>query len=321
MPSLADRRRAYEDRLALLAAEGPAPLARPKLFLCGREYAGKTTLLHSLGRTCQPTDVDESQPRDTEDIAHRTVSVEVGPLSLGDKEFSVWDYGGQLDFYATHELFLADESAIFVVMCALDEEAEKCEAKLLYWLRFLRARFGAGACPKVVLVGTCADLAHRTLLVQQDDDRFKSAWGGVFITRAREIFAGHLAIHPELLILDVRKSQSAGVVALRMQLLVLHAMVLEQAVTVPKISQDVIKALPGAREKAPTATRTEFMQLMRGMSGGTEDWAHPLCGPLLRFVGGSLFFHSSAAIMSLFPQVSRPRRGGHLVRGRGCGAC
>ena len=37
----------------------------------------------------------------------------------GSEEFSVWDYAGHMEYYVTHEMFLADENAVLAVVCSL----------------------------------------------------------------------------------------------------------------------------------------------------------------------------------------------------------
>jgi death-associated protein kinase len=136
--------RRLEER-RLMSELGAAPLVQPRLFVCGREHAGKTSLVSALQRgwlSSLFTDEEKLPDRSEKAVKDRTRGVAVSVLELsGDTRFSVWDFAGQLQYYVTHELFLAAESAIFVVVCRLSEEKSKREADLEYWMRFIATRF------------------------------------------------------------------------------------------------------------------------------------------------------------------------------------
>jgi death-associated protein kinase len=142
--------RSIESRLEqrrLMSELGAAPLVQPRLFVCGREHAGKTSLVSALQRgllssASLVTDEERLPDRSEKAVKDRTRGVAVSVLELsGDTRFSVWDFAGQLQYYVTHELFLAAESAIFVIVCRLSEEKSKREADLEYWMRFIATRF------------------------------------------------------------------------------------------------------------------------------------------------------------------------------------
>eukprot|EP00731_Ephydatia_muelleri_P035934 Em0180g1a len=80
---------------------------RMKLMLVGKQNRGKTTLAARLqGRSCGNTS---------------TVGVDVNEWeykpSIGKKsfQFSIWDFGGQEEYYATHQCFLS-ERALYLVL-------------------------------------------------------------------------------------------------------------------------------------------------------------------------------------------------------------
>ena len=70
-----------------------SPLSSLRLHLCGNGNSGKTSLLRML-----KGGYDGSDPG-------RTVGVEISRMRLDDKEFSVFDYGGQKEFHTTHDRF------------------------------------------------------------------------------------------------------------------------------------------------------------------------------------------------------------------------
>ena len=78
----------------------------------------------------------------------------------GVGRMSVWDYAGQPEYYPTHELFLLDGLALFLVVCSLALDAQTRLQHAMYWLCFVRTRFQhRSVLPKVVLCGTNRDRA------------------------------------------------------------------------------------------------------------------------------------------------------------------
>ena len=125
---------------------------RCKLLLCGREEVGKTTLSKALQDGFFSNVGRFETPQ-----ADRTVGVNVAVSRIEGAEFSVWDFAGQVQFYATHELFLVDNStSVFVVLCKLPDSESKRVADLEYWLRFISTNAG-GKKPHVILCGSHAD--------------------------------------------------------------------------------------------------------------------------------------------------------------------
>ena len=129
------------DKRRLLAL-GAAPVTRPKLFLCGHEYAGKTTLAAALGRSWWGSVVaGEGRKARLDNPESRTLGVAVSDLVLDGAEFNLWDFAGLEEYHPTHEFLLTDRRAIFVVVCSLRLPAAERHQQLLYWLRFIATRF------------------------------------------------------------------------------------------------------------------------------------------------------------------------------------
>jgi hypothetical protein len=105
------------------------------------------------GRAAEPLKEDE-----------RTAGVSVDVVDVeGVGEVSMWDYAGHSEFYLTHELFLVDSTALFIVVCSLKNAPDARESAVMYWVRFIRTRFVASANqhrPIVLLVGTNKDDPH-----------------------------------------------------------------------------------------------------------------------------------------------------------------
>jgi len=122
---------------------------RMKLMFVGVQGIGKTTLLTQLRREegCKPLMTDchwthrmhsssdaKNKDRKGENIS--TVGVDIGDLVIRRKDqevvFRTWDFGGQREYYATHQYFLTKRSLYLVVWRLTD--GEKGVAEILQWL-------------------------------------------------------------------------------------------------------------------------------------------------------------------------------------------
>eukprot|EP00731_Ephydatia_muelleri_P031259 Em0022g773a len=117
---------------------------RMKLMLVGKQNRGKTTLAARLqGRSCGNTS---------------TVGVDVNEWeykpSIGKKsfQFSIWDFGGQEEYYATHQCFLS-ERALYLVLFNLLHGVEGVK-EMIPWLNNIALR-APNSC--VLIVGTHLD--------------------------------------------------------------------------------------------------------------------------------------------------------------------
>ena len=116
---------------------------RMKLMLVGCAERGKSTLVARLqGRQCGDD---------------RTVGVDVseweyGPVFKTKFQFSIWDFGGQKEYYATHQCFLSHRSLYILVFNLTHDERGVQELKP--WLNNIALR-APQSC--VVIVGTHLD--------------------------------------------------------------------------------------------------------------------------------------------------------------------
>eukprot|EP00731_Ephydatia_muelleri_P031260 Em0022g774a len=117
---------------------------RMKLMLVGKQNRGKTTLAARLqGRSCGNTS---------------TVGVDVNEWeykpSIGKKsfQFSIWDFGGQEEYYVTHQCFLS-ERALYLVLFNLLHGVEGVK-EMIPWLNNIALR-APNSC--VLIVGTHLD--------------------------------------------------------------------------------------------------------------------------------------------------------------------
>ncbi|CAM9290372.1 unnamed protein product, partial [Hapterophycus canaliculatus] len=126
-----------------------------KMVLVGLENAGKTTIVRHLTGGSIPGRAD------------RTVGIEITPewkpLEEGRLQVSVWDFAGQADYYASHQLFLT-EGALFLLVVDLRKFFTELESDadnftdtgrcVYWWLDMLHMRVPGAA---VALVGSHVD--------------------------------------------------------------------------------------------------------------------------------------------------------------------
>lgn len=150
--------------------------ARMKLMVVGIQRIGKTSLLEMLrnesgGPKNQRKQVDHWAKR----MGHKnintkttrgnnisTVGVDIGDWicdkrrssghSNGPVMFRTWDFGGQKEYYATHQYFLSKRSLYLVLWRIID--GKKGLAEVLQWLGNIQARAPNSPC---IIVGTHYD--------------------------------------------------------------------------------------------------------------------------------------------------------------------
>ena len=122
---------------------------RMKLMLVGKQNRGKTTLVARLHGVNLKKD-------------QSTVGIEVSDWSYGGITrnkfyFSIWDFGGQEEYYATHQCFLSDRSMYILVWNIL--HGEEGVRELEPWLNNIALR-APHSC--VLIVGTHLDQVKET---------------------------------------------------------------------------------------------------------------------------------------------------------------
>nr|XP_045599191.1 leucine-rich repeat serine/threonine-protein kinase 1-like isoform X5 [Procambarus clarkii] len=156
--------------------EDARPYARMKLMIVGVQGIGKTSLLEQLRH--EGTGSYRKKPaehwakrmgnknintRTSRGTSMSTVGVDIGDWiyekkvrghsNYGPVVFRTWDFGGQKEYYATHQYFLSKRSLYLVVWKISD--GERGVAEILQWLVNIQAR--APNSP-VLIVGTHYDL-------------------------------------------------------------------------------------------------------------------------------------------------------------------
>ncbi|XP_055923849.1 leucine-rich repeat serine/threonine-protein kinase 1 isoform X2 [Eupeodes corollae] len=155
--------------------EDAQPYARMKLMVVGVQGIGKTSLLDILTQGgSQKSRASENHwarrmghtknlSKTNRGVNISTVGVDIGTWicekrkkglgSRGPVVFRTWDFGGQKEYYATHQYFLSKRSLYLVLWKITD--GHKGLAEILQWLGNIQAR--APNSP-VIIVGTYFDL-------------------------------------------------------------------------------------------------------------------------------------------------------------------
>ncbi|KAK7507943.1 hypothetical protein BaRGS_00000908 [Batillaria attramentaria] len=137
------------------------------LMMVGCHKIGKTSLLHRLRKEGRaPTKPTHWRDRvSNEEVKERvrsqtlsTVGIDINELifdcgSKGVVNFRTWDFGGQREYYATHQYFLSPRSLYLVMWNIID--GERGVEGLQQWLVNIQAR--APGAP-VIIVGTHVDI-------------------------------------------------------------------------------------------------------------------------------------------------------------------
>ncbi|XP_039969967.1 leucine-rich repeat serine/threonine-protein kinase 1 isoform X4 [Bactrocera tryoni] len=162
--------------------------ARMKLMVVGVQGIGKTTLLDLLRQGGGTQKTRASENHWTKRMGHRrntsklnnkgnisTVGVDIGtwicekrkkaPGSHGPVIFRTWDFGGQKEYYATHQYFLSKRSLYLVLWKITD--GHKGLSEILQWLGNIQARAPNSA---VIIVGTHFDAVGETFSAQQAEE-------------------------------------------------------------------------------------------------------------------------------------------------------
>eukprot|EP00051_Salpingoeca_urceolata_P013700 m.173226 g.173226 ORF g.173226 m.173226 type:complete len:1267 (-) comp17867_c1_seq2:3026-6826(-) len=221
-----------------------AQVARAKLLLLGPCDAGKSTLADSLAK------IKHHKKRTSRRESNRdaTMGIEVRVVTINGKEFALYDFAGHPEFYVTHELVLADNRGVFIIVGNLEEPTEQRRRHVDFWAKFLASalpRAEDGSLPQVLLVLSHRGRAHRGYRDAMADGQgvWRSCWGADVLEQYTELFKGKLAFLPDPFVLDCQLHDDAAMQALRSQLSGLHTHVCETAPPVPEIVKYMVPQL------------------------------------------------------------------------------
>ncbi|KAG6592075.1 Protein TORNADO 1, partial [Cucurbita argyrosperma subsp. sororia] len=194
-------------------------LTEPKscrIFLCGQEYAGKTSILQNFGSSKLPfTEQFRSLVAPVEQ-AVRTVGMKIKTYRDEDVKTSVWNLANQHEFYSLHDLMFPGPgtASVFVIISSLFRKPSNKDLKNLneieddvrYWLRFIVSN-SKRASQQCVLPNVTLVLTHHDKVVQRSQNVQQTLMS---IQRLRDKFQGFLDIYPTVFTIDARSSASVN---------------------------------------------------------------------------------------------------------------
>ncbi len=142
------------------AARDAKPWRRLKVVFLGNGRSGKTSLLRALARL--ELDSDE---RSTRGVTVDAFADKLQP-NVFDKLFasvkldlSFWDFAGQLEYSASHDFFMSNRQAVYVIVFSAMDDGESQQQQLLYWLSAV-ARRSLQRLVRIMIVCTKTDLLY-----------------------------------------------------------------------------------------------------------------------------------------------------------------
>ncbi|KAL6999164.1 Protein TORNADO 1 [Sarracenia purpurea var. burkii] len=199
------------------------PMVVPKscrVFFCGQEYAGKTTLCNSVSQNFSSSKlpyIDQVRTLvNPVEQAVRTVGMKIKTFKDNDTKISIWNLGGDHEFYSLHDLMFPGHgsASFFLIISSLFRKFNNREPKtpaeieedLQYWLRFIvsNSRIAVQQCmlPNITLV-----LTHYDKINQESQNLQATANS---IQRLRDKFHGFVEFYPTVFTVDARSSASVS---------------------------------------------------------------------------------------------------------------
>ncbi|OWM85834.1 hypothetical protein CDL15_Pgr012084 [Punica granatum] len=202
------------------------PLVMPKscrVFFCGQEYAGKTTLCHSISQSFSSPKlpyIDQVRTLvNPVEQAVRPVGMKIRTFKDEETKISIWNLAGQHEFYSLHDLMFPGHgsASFFLIISSLFQKPNNREQKMpleieediQYWLRFIvsNSKRAAQQCilPSVTIVLTNHDKIEQS---SQNLQQIVSS-----IQRVRDKFQGFVEFYPTVFTVDARSSASVSKLA------------------------------------------------------------------------------------------------------------
>ncbi|KAG8386050.1 hypothetical protein BUALT_Bualt03G0108700 [Buddleja alternifolia] len=199
------------------------PMTVPKscrVFLCGQEYAGKSTLCNSISQNISPSKVPYlDQVRilvNPVEQAVKTPGMKIKTFKDEETKISIWNLAGQHEFYSLHDLMFPGHgsASFFLIISSLFRKPSNREAKnpseieedLQYWLRFIVSN-SKRAVQQCMLPSVTIVLTHHDKINQQSDSLQATV---SVIQRLREKFHGYVEFYPTVFTVDARSSASVS---------------------------------------------------------------------------------------------------------------
>ncbi|OIT06675.1 PREDICTED: protein TORNADO 1 [Nicotiana attenuata] len=202
------------------------PMTVPKscrVFLCGQEYAGKTTLCNSVHHHFSSTKLPYIDQVRTLvkpiEQAVRPIGMKIKNFKDEDTKISIWNLAGQQEFYALHDLMFPGHgsTSLFLVISSLfrkpnnreEKTPDEVEEDLQYWLRFIVSN-SRRALQQCVLPNVTVVLTHYDK-INQPSQNLQVIVNS--IQRLRDKFQGFVEFYPTVFTVDARSSASVSKLA------------------------------------------------------------------------------------------------------------
>ncbi|KAH7861384.1 hypothetical protein Vadar_025439 [Vaccinium darrowii] len=237
------------------------PMVVPKscrVFLCGQEYSGKTTLCNSISQNFSSSKLpymDQAVRTLVNPVeqAVRTVGMKIKTFKDEDTKISIWNLGGQHEFYSLHDLMFPGHgsASFFLIISSLFRKPSNREPKtpteieedLQYWLRYIVSN-SRKAVQQCMLPNVTVVLTHHDKVNQQSQN-FQETVNS--IQRLRDKFQGFVEFYPTVFTVDARSS--ASVSKLTHHLRKTSKTVLQRVPRVYEICNDLIQILSDWRSE------------------------------------------------------------------------
>ncbi|KAL5987979.1 hypothetical protein ACLOJK_035741 [Asimina triloba] len=201
------------------------PLTAPKscrVFVCGQEFAGKTTLCNSIMQNVSSFKLPYMDQIRTlvnpVEQAVRTEGIKINTLQDDGTNISVWDLSGQNEFYAFHDLMFPGHGSpsffliISSLFCKPDNREQKSPAEIeediLYWLRFIVSNSRRSQMQSPLMLPNVTVVLTHIDKVDQTSENLKLTVNS--IQRLRERFDGFVEFYPTVFTVDARSSGSVS---------------------------------------------------------------------------------------------------------------
>ncbi|KAJ1441291.1 P-loop containing nucleoside triphosphate hydrolase [Sesbania bispinosa] len=199
------------------------PLTEPKscrVFFCGQECAGKTTLCHSISQNFSASALPYLDQVRTimnpVEQAVKTVGMKIKTFKDEDTKISIWNLAGQHEFFSLHDLMFPGHgsASFFIIISSLFRKPSNKEPKstaeieedLQYWLRFIVSN-SKKAVQQCMLPSVAVVLTHFDK-INQASQNFQHTVDS--IQRLRDKFQGFVDFYPTVFTVDARSSASVS---------------------------------------------------------------------------------------------------------------
>ena len=149
-------------KFLLNARHNGKPWKRIKVVFLGNGRSGKTSLLRALAKL--PLDSEEQSTRgvNVDSFSHLLQPNAFDKLRGFNIELSYWDFAGQLEYSASHDFFMSNKQAVYVIIFSATDDRESQQQQILFWLSAVASRRLQNIV-RIMFVGTKIDLLSQQM--------------------------------------------------------------------------------------------------------------------------------------------------------------